>query len=175
MCVFKLYKCNFLIYSTHINRFFSFIFVSTKYMFLSVLILAWEYLEARFVVRRMYLHFIYRVYIPIVLLMIFNFGSYWIPQNALPARVTLIMITFLTITFILQSVSAQTAKAATSTSLQVFLVFSILLVVVAMLEYLFILWLGREKKETSPAKVGESLSKKGLIFTEIQIRGGNRR
>ena len=49
-----------------------------------------------FVVRRTFLYYLYRAYIPIMLLMVFNIGSYWVPDTALPARVTLIVTTFLT-------------------------------------------------------------------------------
>ena len=76
-------------------------------------------LIVKFVVKRTFLYYVYRAYIPIMLLMIFNIGSYWVPDTALPARVTLIVTTFLTNTFILQSVSEQTVRVSTSTSLQV--------------------------------------------------------
>ena len=77
-------------------------------------------LVVTFVVRRTFLYYLYRAYIPIMLLMVFNIGSYWIPDTALPARVTLIVTTFLTNVFILQSVSEQTVRVSNTTSLQVY-------------------------------------------------------
>ena len=69
----------------------------------------------------------------------------------MPARVTLIITTFLTITFILQSISAQTAKATTTTSLQIFLIFSVVLVVVAILELILVLYFDSlEQDEVRP-------------------------
>ena len=105
---------------------------------------AWEVMEATFVLSRQFLYHIYRVYIPTILLMIFNFTSYWIPHTAMPARVTLIMTTFLTITFILQHVTAQTAKATTTTSLQIFLIVSVTLVVIAILEFMVVLYYSKK-------------------------------
>ena len=113
----------------------------------SCIILAWEVMEVTFVFKRQALHFIFRAYVPVILLMIFNFASYWIPHSAIPARVTLIITTFLTITFILQSISAQTAKATTTTSLQIFLIFSVVLVVVAILQFILILYFGEKDNE----------------------------
>ena len=98
-------------------------------------------MELTLAFERQPLHFIYRAYIPTILLMVFNFVSYWIPHTAIPARVTLIVTTFLTLMLILQSVSEQSAKATSTTSLQIFLMFSVILVVVAIIEYLVVLYL----------------------------------
>ena len=78
-----------------------------------------------FVVRRAILYFVYKVYIPMFLLIVFNMGSYWIPDTALPARMTLIVTTFLSSVFMLQSVSSDHVHTPTTTSLQVFVTFSI--------------------------------------------------
>ena len=101
----------------------------------------WEIMELLLAFERQSLHYIYRAYIPTILLMVFNFVSYWIPHTAIPARVTLIVTTFLTLMLILQSVSEQTAKATSTTSLQIFLMFSVILVVVAIVEFLIVLYL----------------------------------
>ena len=103
-------------------------------------------MELVFVFERQPLHFIYRAYVPVILLMIFNFVSYWIPHTAIPARVTLVITTFLTLMLILQSVSAQTAKATTTTSLQIFLMFSVLIVVLAIVEFLVVLYVDSLEK-----------------------------
>ena len=62
----------------------------------------YDVLVLTFVVTRSFLYYLYVAYIPIMLLMVFNNASYWIPDTALPARVTLIVTTFLTSTYILQ-------------------------------------------------------------------------
>ena len=79
----------------------------------------------KFVVSRAILYFVYKVYIPIFLLIVFNMSSYWVPDTALPARMTLIVTTFLSSVFVLQSVSGDSVRTPTTTSLQVFVTFSI--------------------------------------------------
>ena len=106
----------------------------------------YDNLKLTFTFKRSYLYVLYRVYIPISLLMIFNMGSYWIPDTAIPARMGLIMTTFLTNIFILQSVSDQTVATTTTTSLQVFVLFSIIMIVLAMVEYMVVLRLKTRKK-----------------------------
>lgn len=78
--------------------------------------------------------------------MIFNFGSYWIPATAVPARVTLIVTTFLASTFILQSVSGETVKVSYTTPLQLFMLVSVVLIVVAIVEYMVVLFI-KERHE----------------------------
>ena len=73
------------------------------------------------------------------MLMILNMGSYWIPHTAIPARVCLIGTTFLTNVFILQGVTEQTVRADVTTSLQVFVLVNIVMVVVALLQYIAVL------------------------------------
>ena len=84
-----------------------------------------EHLILKFVVRRAILYFVYKTYIPMILLVVFNIGSYWIPDTALPARMSLIVTTFLSSVFMLQSVSDDNVRTTTTTSLQVFITFSI--------------------------------------------------
>ena len=71
--------------------------------------------------------------------MVFNMGSYWLPNSALPARMTLIITTFLSNIVILQRVNEQTVRIPTTTSLQMFALFSVLTLVTAMIQYLFLL------------------------------------
>ena len=87
--------------------------------------LVYEWLILKFVVRRAILYFVYKVYIPMFLLVVFNIGSYWIPDTALPARMSLIVTTFLSSVFMLQSVSGDNVRTTTTTSLQVFITVSI--------------------------------------------------
>jgi len=118
----------------------------------------WEVLEVMFSFKRMVLHFVYRVYIPIIFLMIFNMASYWIPPSAVPARVGLIITTFLTSQFVLQSVSTHTAKSSQTSSLQIFLVFSILLVATSMIVFIVVLVLmNREQNQKATKSLHTSL------------------
>ncbi|XP_057291821.1 glycine receptor subunit alpha-3-like [Hydractinia symbiolongicarpus] len=107
----------------------------------------YDNLIVTFKVKRTFLYFVYRVYVPTILLMIFNFGSYWIPATAVPARVTLIVTTFLASTFILQSVSGETVKVSYTTPLQLFMLVSVVLVVVAIVEYMVVLFIKERHKK----------------------------
>ena len=78
-----------------------------------------------FVIRRALSYYVYKVYIPMILLVVFNIGSYWIPQSAIPARMTLIVTTFLSSVVMLQAVSSEHIQTPTTTSLQIFVTFSI--------------------------------------------------
>ena len=101
----------------------------------------YDRLIVTFVVRRTFLYFLYRTYIPIMLVMILNMGSYWIPHTAIPARICLIGTTFLTNVFILQGVTEQTVRVDVTTSLQMFVLVNIVMVVVALLQYIAVLHL----------------------------------
>jgi len=83
------------------------------------------YLILRF--KRNTIYYVYKAFIPTILLSIFNIGSYFIPDNAMPARVTLIITTFLASTLILQSVTEQTIQVPYTTSMQLFLLINIIL------------------------------------------------
>ena len=110
------------------------------------LIERYDNLYAYFQVKRTFLYYITKAYIPTMLLVVFNIGSYWIPDTAEPARVTLIITTFLASILILQSVTEETVKVSYLTSMQIFLMVNIGFLVTAILQYLCILYL-RARKE----------------------------
>ena len=85
----------------------------------------YDRLHLTFIVRRSALFFVYKIYILMFLLIIFSVGTYWVPETALPARMTLIVTTFLSSVFMLQSVSDNHVRTPTTTSLQIFITFSI--------------------------------------------------
>ncbi|XP_057310827.1 gamma-aminobutyric acid receptor subunit rho-1-like [Hydractinia symbiolongicarpus] len=96
-------------------------------------------LEAHFTVKRTFMYHIYRTYIPSLLLLIFAFGTFWVPDTAVPARMGMIVTSFLANVLILQAVSEKTVKVPYTTPMQMFLVVNITLIVFAMVEYLIIM------------------------------------
>ncbi|XP_057310828.1 gamma-aminobutyric acid receptor subunit rho-3-like [Hydractinia symbiolongicarpus] len=96
-------------------------------------------LQAHFTVKRTFMYHVYRTYIPSVLLLIFAFGTFWVPDTAVPARMGMIVTSFLANVFILQAVSEETVKVSYTTPMQMFLVVNITLIVFSMVEYLVIL------------------------------------
>jgi len=97
------------------------------------------YLILRF--KRNTIYYVYKAFIPTILLSIFNIGSYFIPDNAMPARVTLIITTFLASTLILQSVTEQTIQVPYTTSMQLFLLINIMFLLLSIFQYLLLLFL----------------------------------
>ncbi|XP_057311482.1 glycine receptor subunit alpha-2-like isoform X2 [Hydractinia symbiolongicarpus] len=116
-----------------------------------------------FVVKRTFAFYFYRMYAPTVVLMLFNFGSFWIPPSAVPARVALIVTTLLTNVVILQSVTEQIVKVEYVTAMQLFLLVNILFVLLAVLEYLVVLAL---EKRVSQRQSSEKETEKSGIANE---------
>ncbi|XP_057310831.1 gamma-aminobutyric acid receptor subunit rho-1-like isoform X2 [Hydractinia symbiolongicarpus] len=56
-------------------------------------------LQSRYTVKRSYMNHIYRTFIPSSLLLIFAFGSFWVPDTAVPARMGMIVTSFLSTSF----------------------------------------------------------------------------
>lgn len=92
-----------------------------------------------FVVKRTLTYYLFRAYAPTVVLMMFNFGSYWLPPSAVPARITLIVTTVLTNVVILQSATEQTVKVKYVTPMQLFLIVNILFILISIIEYVLVL------------------------------------
>ena len=97
--------------------------------------IAYDLLTLTFVVSRTMIYFMYEVYIPMFLLLIFNTASYWVPDTALPLRMTLVVTTFLTSILMLRAVNSDNVRSSTTTALQIFVTFSI-----GRSNSLFVLW-----------------------------------
>lgn len=126
-----------------------------------------------FVVDRTFAFYFYRMYAPTVVLMVFNFGSFWIPPSAVPARVALIVTTLLTNVVILQSVTEQIVKVEYVTAMQLFLLINILFVLLAVVEYLVVLAL--EKRKTQQKSTEEESKKSGIVNKTFKtnVENGN--
>lgn len=105
---------------------------------------SWSYLETTMIVKRTILYYIFRVYIPSMLLMIIICGTFWVPDRAVPARVTMIITSFLTNMLLLQSISETIVKIRYVTPMQLFLLVNTTMIVFAMVEYLTVLTLKRK-------------------------------
>ena len=95
------------------------------------------------------MYYIFQMYAPTMLLMILNFSSYWIPDEAVPARITMIVTTFLTITFNLQAATDSTVKISYINPMQWFLGVNILFIVASVVQYMILLTLKNKKKVSS--------------------------
>ncbi|XP_057311041.1 gamma-aminobutyric acid receptor subunit rho-1-like [Hydractinia symbiolongicarpus] len=105
-----------------------------------------KFLKVYFSVERTLMFHIYLTYIPSMLLLIFAFCSFWVPETAVPARVGMIITSFLANIFILQGVSEKTVRVSYTTPMQIFLVANISLIACSLLEYVIILQLKRKRE-----------------------------
>ncbi|XP_057311180.1 glycine receptor subunit alpha-2-like [Hydractinia symbiolongicarpus] len=128
-----------------------------------------------FVVHRTFAFYFYRMYAPTVVLMVFNFGSFWIPPSAVPARVALIVTTLLINVVILQSVTEQIVKVEYVTAMQLFLLINILFVLLAVVEYLVVLALEIRKTQTQQKSTEEESKKSGIVNKTFKpnVENGN--
>ena len=69
----------------------------------------------------------------------FAFGTFWVPDTAIPARMGMIVTSFLSSIFILQSVSENTVRVPYTTAMQLFLIANLFLIATTMVQYLIIL------------------------------------
>ena len=100
-----------------------------------------------FHVKRTSVYYIYKGFLPTMAMTIFNLCSYWLPDHAMPARISLIITTFLANTFILQSVSDQTVKVSYTTAMQLFLLVNVIFLMTSILQYLVVVHLKKKSRK----------------------------
>ena len=103
--------------------------------FVYIIVEYFDALYAYFEVERTFIYYLNKAYIPTMLLVCFNLGSYWIPDRAVPARVSLIITTFLSSMFILMSVTDETVKVSYISAMLVFMLVNIAFLVTASLDH----------------------------------------
>ena len=100
---------------------------------------AYTILKLNFHMDRTFSYYLFRTYIPSVILVVLTWGTFLIPPTAYPARVTLIMSSFLANAFILQSASSEYAKVEYTTAIELFLQVNITFIMITMLEYIIVI------------------------------------
>lgn len=95
--------------------------------------------------QRSLVYYVFQTFIPSTLLMVLNLGSYFIPDTAVPARITLIVTTFLSNTIILQKATELTAKSEYINPMQIFLGVITLFIVASLIQFLLVLSLKAKK------------------------------
>eukprot|EP00795_Rhopilema_esculentum_P001101 gene1101-15436_t len=84
-------------------------------------------------------NYIYHIYLPGIFLVLLSFCTFWIPEKAVPARVTLIVTNFLTTMFLFGNIGNSVPKVPYITALEVFALVNAIWIIGVMLEYVFIL------------------------------------
>ena len=96
-------------------------------------------LKATFKVSRTFSYYLFHTYLPTGLLVVLTWSTFWIPDKAVPARITLIVTNFLSTAFILQSASSKIPKVPYTTPLEVYLFTNVLFIIAVLGEYLLVL------------------------------------
>ena len=96
-------------------------------------------LKAMLHFKRLLPYYIYHVYIPCACLVVLSWSTFWIPFNAIPGRVTLIVTNFLTSILIFNEVGTSKAKAPYPTAIELYALANTTFIFFAMVEYILVL------------------------------------
>ena len=83
---------------------------------------------------------------PSVFLVVLTWATFWIPADAVPARVTLIVTNFLSTVFVIQQELGKIIRVDYTTAMQLLLMANLIFVSLAMVEYLIVLNITIKKK-----------------------------
>ncbi|EDO39193.1 predicted protein, partial [Nematostella vectensis] len=89
---------------------------------------AWIHITASFVFNRNIGYSLLQVYAPTTLIVALSWLAFWIPRDAVPARITLSVTTILTIVTLMGSFRTQFPKVSYVKAVDVFLIVSFLFV-----------------------------------------------
>ena len=83
---------------------------------------------------------------PNIFLVMLTWATFWIPADAVPARVTLIVTNFLATVFVIQQELAKIIRVEYTTAMQLLLITNLVFVSLAMVEYLVVLNITKKRK-----------------------------
>jgi len=96
--------------------------------------------------RRTLTYHLFTGYMPSVFLVVLTWATFWIPADAVPARVTLIVTNFLSTVFVIQQELGKIIRVDYTTAMQLLLMANLIFVSLAMVEYLIVLNITIKKK-----------------------------
>ena len=100
----------------------------------NVSVLVWQ-----FELKRLFTRHIVTYFMPTTVLAFLSFVSFWIPKDAVPARIALVLTNFLSICVILRGVASELPRIEYITPLEVYLITSITFILVVMVEYVLVM------------------------------------
>ena len=106
---------------------------------------AFPCLEIKFVLQRAIGFFLIQVYIPSILIVILSWVSFWINLDAIPARVSLGLLTVLTMTTQSTSANNSLPKVSYIKGIDVWMSSCLIFVFIALLEFAFVNAISRRK------------------------------
>lgn len=93
----------------------------------------------RFVFKRRQQYFIFRIFIPSILIVMVSWSTFWISQDAVPARAGICITTILTLITMLGVVNTNMPKVSYMKAIDLFLLVSFIFVFCSLVEYIFVL------------------------------------
>ncbi|XP_065067066.1 gamma-aminobutyric acid receptor subunit beta-2-like isoform X2 [Rhopilema esculentum] len=94
---------------------------------------------ASFVFRRRRQYFIFRIYIPSILIVMVSWSTFWISQDAVPARAGICITTILTLITMLGVVNTNMPKVSYIKAIDLYLLVSFIFVFSSLVEYIIVL------------------------------------
>ncbi|CAB3979970.1 glycine receptor subunit alphaZ1-like [Paramuricea clavata] len=95
----------------------------------------WTYLKLKFVLRRKIAYYIIRIYLPAILVTLTSWISFWVDPTAIPARLSLCVITVLAMTTLSYSSQSMVPSVPYVKAVDVYLIISFFFVFGSLLEY----------------------------------------
>ena len=114
-----------------------------------------------FVFRRRRQYFVFRIYIPSILIVMVSWSTFWISQAAVPARAGICITTILTLITMLGVVNNNMPKVSYIKAIDLYLLVSFIFVFASLVEYIIVLnfsdcYIRKKKKEKGNADRDES-------------------
>ena len=105
-----------------------------------------------FVFRRRRQYFVFRIYIPSILIVMVSWSTFWISQAAVPARAGICITTILTLITMLGVVNNNMPKVSYIKAIDLYLLVSFIFVFASLVEYIIVLnfndcYIRKKKKE----------------------------
>lgn len=135
------------ILQVEIQVFFFLIFIQF-YIFCDVAVGAFPCLEIRFVLRRDIGYFLIQLYVPSILIVILSWVSFWINVDAIPARVSLGLLTVLTMTTQSTGANSNLPRVSYIKAIDVWMSTCLLFVFTALVEFAFVNVISRKGVRT---------------------------
>eukprot|EP00112_Aurelia_sp_Birch-Aquarium-sp1_P026446 Seg939.6 transcript_id=Seg939.6/GoldUCD/mRNA.D3Y31 product="Gamma-aminobutyric acid receptor subunit beta-3" protein_id=Seg939.6/GoldUCD/D3Y31 len=94
---------------------------------------------ASFAFRRRRQYFVFRIYIPSILIVMVSWSTFWISQDAVPARAGICITTILTLITMLGVVNTNMPKVSYIKAIDLYLLMSFIFVFASLVEYIIVL------------------------------------
>ena len=124
-------------------------------------------MTAVFIFKRLQQFFIIRIYMPSIMIVMVSWSTFWISQDAVPARSSICILSILTLITMLGVVNTNMPRVSYIKSLDLYLLVSFIFVFCALLEYMTVLnvkmFLIRQQKKMDARKAATRLRREEQV------------